>query len=97
MCPNLPTIKAASPETCGAAMEVPVAKKYRLLFPNFPPGLSTKSKTKQGVLAMGPTWHTAVVGVKTASPPGAATLITDCRSEERRVGKECRSRWSRDD
>src|SRR5689334_20718411 len=28
---------------------------------------------------------------------GAVALLTPARSEERRVGKECRSRWARDD
>src|SRR3712207_9508958 len=28
--------------------------------------------------------------------PGAAAAVTGTRSEERRVGKECRSRWSPD-
>ena len=27
-------------------------------------------------------------------PPACTTVVTDGRSEERRVGKECRSRWS---
>src|SRR5882762_3305158 len=47
------------------------------MVPSFPPGLSTKSNTKQGAV-IGATWHTAVVGVNTESPPGAATLTTDC-------------------
>src|ERR1035438_4792839 len=46
----------------------------------------------------------AEVGEKVMEPAGAKVIdasnqyvipgIIDCRSEERRVGKECRSRWS---
>jgi len=33
-------------------------------------------------------------GLHVARPVGAGILSPDLRSEERRVGKECRSRWS---
>src|ERR1035438_7382423 len=42
-------------------------------------------------------WDAYLTALETASPPLAAIGITDyciTRSEERRVGKECRSRWS---
>ena len=35
-----------------------------------------------------------VVGVVTECVPQEGTHLHICRSEERRVGKECRSRWS---
>ena len=34
------------------------------------------------------------VGTQSATAPGTALLFARQRSEERRVGKECRSRWS---
>src|SRR3712207_7716892 len=70
---------------------------YRLL------GL-TSGQCRVGCLC--PLWHTAckrggssaavvVVAVGYSSRPWRAAMPpTDTRSEERRVGKECRSRWS---
>jgi len=46
MCPNLPTINAASPETCGVAIDVPVAKKVEVISSLFPAGAQHKIKHK---------------------------------------------------
>ena len=52
------------------------------------------------VIADGQVWESDVVVVATGGfnlpkvPPVADDLPTGLRSEERRVGKECRSRWS---
>src|SRR5262245_23066393 len=78
MWPNFPTISAATPETCGAAIDVPAAKKYV----DVPaPGLMTKSNTKHGRV-IEPLGRSGSVQLSLpgydASPPGAATLITDC-------------------
>ena len=42
----------------------------------------------------GSTDRTAALLAELASQPEYAELTVLCRSEERRVGKECRSRWS---
>ena len=42
----------------------------------------------------GKTSDVAVVDAAVTSEPDTASESTELRSEERRVGKECRSRWS---
>src|ERR1035438_827709 len=39
-------------------------------------------------------WLTQPVAIHGATHGNAAVESVECRSEERRVGKECRSRWS---
>src|SRR2546426_10244202 len=39
-------------------------------------------------------WHEGLVDILSRNLDGAGPLRTVSRSEERRVGKECRSRWS---
>src|SRR2546430_4314168 len=65
--------------------------------PSAPPprnSLSRKKSNKQPQMYPLPTLNSEYL-----SPPSSPNLLTPCtfqiyRSEERRVGKECRSRWS---
>src|SRR6266487_573362 len=49
---------------------------------------------KQALETLGDTVSAAHVLVITTMPRGALQIAQPARSEERRVGKECRSRWS---
>ena len=40
-------------------------------------------------------YRSSAIGIMNMTPPESAVIASDiARSEERRVGKECRSRWS---
>ena len=54
--------------------------------------LGDPTATMLGRVTINPIPHIDPIG--TIAVPGALLLMSALRSEERRVGKECRSRWS---
>src|SRR3989449_8202343 len=82
----------AQPHTSGG--RVPTDKAYRFYVNSFPPAQAAEAPPAPGTL---PTRRSGIDGFmeRTSAHLSVATKLTGLlRSEERRVGKECRSRWS---
>src|SRR2546422_3644000 len=87
------SVRCPKGATCGANQAVRLRAHWVC------PGCAETSfdlkTTVGGTLYFNPEGVTVVLGVVTANAfPSNATTTIPLRSEERRVGKECRSRWS---
>src|SRR3989440_6712756 len=67
------------------ALDVNAEFKYPKYFSVLPTGPKTKESFTEGIFEM---------ALKQNPKPTSVALAAEDRSEERRVGKECRSRWS---
>src|SRR2546430_1628481 len=85
--PRVDTSNAAVPATCGAAMLVPSAPMTGRVHGT---GTVTPRFVRATIVPLHAA-HTAVCRPAGSVSGGPKELL---RSEERRVGKECRSRWS---
>ena len=79
------SLPGASPETMASAVAQPLETQFAQI-----PGVSQETS----VSTMGSTAITVQFDLDRNIDAAANDIIAAIRSEERRVGKECRSRWS---